>query len=102
MVIVQSAVASKLVIDAPDTVVGDAGAVPVAITIMIQDADGGEAAVADDVTVNLVSTNTTTGSFSLTAGGGCGAGTHPRWYEFGDGILQRFKGRKYTNHLNFR
>ena len=69
-VIVQSAVASKLVIDAPDTVVGDAGAVPVAITIMIQDADGGEAAVADDVTVNLVSTNTSTGSFSLTAGGG--------------------------------
>ena len=44
-VIVQAAVASKLVIDAPDTVVGDAGAVPVAITIMIQDADDGEAAV---------------------------------------------------------
>ena len=69
MVIVQSAVASKLVIDAPDTVVGDAGAVPVSITIMIQDADSEEAAYADDVTVNLVSTNTTTGSFSLTAGG---------------------------------
>ena len=68
-VIVQAEVASKLVIDAPATVVGDAGAVPVAITIMIQDADDGEAASADDVTVNLVSTNTSTGSFSLTAGG---------------------------------
>ena len=69
MVIVQSEVASKLVIDAPDTVVGDVSGASVAITIKIQDADDGEAASADDVTVNLVSTNTTTGSFSLTAGG---------------------------------
>ena len=69
MVLVQAAVASQLVVEAPDTVVGDAGAVPVSITIMIQDADGGNAAVADDVTVNLVSGNTSTGSFSLTPGG---------------------------------
>ena len=69
MVIVQSEVASKLVIDAPDTVVGDVSGASVAITIKIQDADDGEAASADDVTVNLVSTNTSTGSFSLTAGG---------------------------------
>ena len=32
---------------------------------MIQDADGGNAAVADDVTVNLVSGNTATGSFTV-------------------------------------
>ena len=69
IVIVQSEVASKLVIDAPDTVVGDVSGASVAITIKIQDADGEEAAYADDVTVNLVSTNTATGSFSLTAGG---------------------------------
>ena len=64
MVIVQIAEASMLAIEAPASVVGDAGAVPVAITIMIQDADGGEAASADATTVNLTSTNTTTGSFT--------------------------------------
>ena len=69
MVIVQSAEASMLAIEAPATIAGDAGAAPVAITIMIQDAAGGAAASADATTVNLVSTNTTTGSFSLTAGG---------------------------------
>ena len=46
MVIVQSAEASMLAIEAPATVAGDAGAAPVAITIMIQDAAGGEAASA--------------------------------------------------------
>ena len=45
MVIVQIEEASKLAIEAPATIAGDAGAVPVAITIMIQDAAGGEAAV---------------------------------------------------------
>ena len=64
MVIVQSAEASKLTIKAPVSVVGDAGAVPVGISIMIQDAVGGEAAVADDVTVNLLTTNSSTGSFT--------------------------------------
>ena len=77
MVIVQSAEASKLVIDAPATVVGDAGAAPVAVTINVQDAASGAAAVADATTVNLVSTNTTTGSF--TAGGAAVTdGNHPR------------------------
>ena len=71
MVIVQSAEASMLAIEAPASVAGDAGAVPVAITIMIQDADGGEAASADATTVNLTSTNTTTGSFT-SDGEGCG------------------------------
>ena len=69
MVIVQSAAASKLAIKAPASVAGDAGAVPVAISIMIQDAAGGEAAHENDVTVNLLTTNASTGSFSLTAGG---------------------------------
>ena len=69
MVLVQNAVASKLVIEAPATIAGDAGAVPVAISIMIQDAAGGEAAHENDVTVNLLTTNASTGSFSLTAGG---------------------------------
>ena len=64
MVIVQIAEASMLAIKAPTTIAGDAGAVPVAITIMIQDADGGDAASADATTVNLTSTNTTTGSFT--------------------------------------
>ena len=64
MVIVQTAEASKLAIEAPTTIAGDAGAVPVAITIKIQDAAGGEAASADATTVNLTSTNTTTGSFT--------------------------------------
>ena len=64
MVIVQSAAASMLAIKAPTTIAGDAGAAPVAITIMIQDAAGGEAASADATTVNLTSTNTTTGSFT--------------------------------------
>ena len=69
MVIVQSAVASKLDIEAPTSVAGDAGAVPVAISIMIQDAAGGEAAHENNVTVNLLTTNASTGSFSETAGG---------------------------------
>ena len=69
MVIVQNAAASKLAIKAPSKVSGDASAAPAGITIMIQDVDGGAAAVADDVTVNLVSTNTSTGSFSKTADG---------------------------------
>ena len=69
MVLVQNAVASKLVIEAPATIAGDAGAVPVAISIMIQDAASGEAAHENDVTVNLLTTNASTGSFSLTAGG---------------------------------
>ena len=64
-VIVQSAEASKFAIEAPASVAGDAGAVPVAISIMIQDAAGGNAAVASDVTVNLTSTNATTGSFTV-------------------------------------
>ena len=64
MVIVQTAEASKLAIEAPATIAGDAGAVPVAITIMIQDAAGGAAASANATTVNLTSTNTTTGSFT--------------------------------------
>ena len=64
MVIVQSAVSSKLAIVAPATVAGDAGAVPVGISIMIQDAAGGEAASATATTVNLISTNTSTGSFT--------------------------------------
>ena len=64
MVIVQSAAASMLAIKAPTTIAGDAGAAPVAISIMIQDAAGGEAASADATTVNLTSTNTTTGSFT--------------------------------------
>ena len=64
MVLVQNAAASKLVIKAPAKISADAGAAPVAITIMIQDAAGGAAAVAADVTVNLVSTNST-GSFTV-------------------------------------
>ena len=63
MVRVQAGQASQLAIKAPSKVSADAGAAPARITIMIQDADGGEAAVADDVTVNLTSTSST-GSFS--------------------------------------
>ena len=44
-VLVQAADASKLVIDAPSKVSADTDAAPAKITIMIQDADGGEAAV---------------------------------------------------------
>ena len=67
-VLVQAAEASMLDIDAPTKVSADMKALPAKITIMIQDADGGEAAVAEDVTVGLSSTSST-GSFSETPGG---------------------------------
>ena len=67
-VLVQAAEASMLDIDAPSKVSADADAAPAKITIMIQDADGGEAATAEDVTVGLSSTSST-GSFSETADG---------------------------------
>ena len=67
-VLVQAAEASMLDIDAPTKVSADMEAAPAKITIMIQDADGGEAATADAVTVGLSSTSST-GSFSEAPGG---------------------------------
>ena len=67
-VLVQAAEASKLVIDAPSKVSVDTDAAPVRISIMIQDADDGEAASAEAVTVGLSSTSST-GSFSEAPGG---------------------------------
>ena len=67
MVRVQAGQASQLAIKAPSKVSVDAADAPARITIMIQDADGGAAASADDVTVNLTSTSST-GSFSNTDG----------------------------------
>ena len=67
-VLVQAADASKLVIDAPSKVSVDTDAAPARISIMIQDADDGEAASAEAVTVGLSSTSST-GSFSEAPGG---------------------------------
>ncbi|RKU14344.1 hypothetical protein C6502_00555 [Candidatus Poribacteria bacterium] len=65
MVIVHGGTASKLMVTAtPNEVSADPGAMPVAITVEIQDDTGAAAVLADDLEVTLSSTNSTTGSFT--------------------------------------
>ena len=99
-VFVQSAMPSQLALSSGGTVSADAGAAPLAVTVSLQDAAGMASAMVSTASVTLTSSSAT-GAFSETAGV---AGTaqprseHPRWYDFSDGILQRFNRWNSDHH----